>query len=298
MSDTASSPSSLSRNLVLLILGAVAILAFAAVTIIAINNRNSPFKVYVQNGEQRIGFEFSQNVSLSEMLDKLLTQQAEEGNTDLETQVRLINSVLLSHDYYLIPSDEALDEIRRVSDGDTGERAQTFIAGIRNTLYNLEGPFSPPGTLSGITHARLLDAFDELHRKDKNNPLLESIWEGIVGSERDFLKLRAVENVQAKLDSDLNEGIAKTCSGSFLLGKAAIVTSVEAGTGATSGSSPIQVYINERMLCPNGHAPSGRDLIHGKGTTINLSLKDMQQLQGSDRPTQTLQVTLVPAAGF
>jgi hypothetical protein len=280
------------RNLIYLILGSIAILALAVVIVIAVLNRNSPFKIYVQDGDKRIGFEFEQNTNLSEALDRFLSKKA-ENSTDLETQIHLINGVLAAYHYFAIPSVEAADEIRKIretSDAVKNQEARAFITSIRNTLYNLEGPFSQPNTLLGIKHARLLDAFDDLKKSDPNNRLLETIWEGILES-RSFLKMRVIKNVSAQVDSTLKEGIARTCSGSFLLGKSTVITSAETGA---EGTSPIEVFINERMRCPNSVSPSAQDLIKGEGTIIQISPEDMQQLRGKVAPALSLAVTVVP----
>jgi hypothetical protein len=276
----------LSRNLVYLLLGLVAILAIAAIVVIAISKRHSPWKIYVQNGEQRIGFEFEQDVNLSDMLDSLLSKKG-ENSPDLDTQKRLIKSVLENNKFYLIPSKAAANEIRSMRDTDKAKEAREFVEAIRSTLYDLDGPFSQPNTLLGIKDNRLLNAFEDLNEKDPQSPLLQAVWEWNLEG-RSFLKLRIIENASVKVDPSLAEGIAKTCAGSVLLGKTAVITSAE------MGASFATVSIDKSMLCPNSVGTSAQDLLKGKGTLVHISPKDMQQMRGEVVQAGSVVATLVP----
>jgi hypothetical protein len=177
----------LSRNLVILFTGLFAILMLATVIIILGLNRNSPFKISVGNEKQSIEFEFYQNTSLGELLDKVLSQKA-ENSPDLKTQKHLVESVLEHYKFYAIPSEGAAAEIRRIRDAGRTKEAGRFVSAIRSMLYDLDGPFSQPKTLLGIRDDRLLNAFEDLYSTSPQNPLLVALWERSL-ERRSFLNL-------------------------------------------------------------------------------------------------------------
>jgi hypothetical protein len=141
-----------------------------------------------------------------------------------------------------------------------------FARAVRATLYDLAGPFSRPATFLEARDDRLLLALDDLLQTNPSSPLVAKLWEMSLDWKGIFFP-RSI-SVSIHVDNSLKKGIAATCAGSVLLGKAAQVT-------AKSGF--IDVQLNDAKSC---EPTSAENLLAGKGAAVWVSPADMNDLIG------------------
>jgi hypothetical protein len=197
-------------SLIVIIVGAVV----GAAIVVAILYRSGSFSVVAQSqGVGSVEFKFAQNqVSFSEVLDRLLTEQP-GSEVDAASRQRLIANILRAHNFYYIPSDDAVSALRRMKET---EGTREFMRAVRSLLDDLAGPFSPPNTFVEAD-SRLLQALDDLYNHNPTSPLAVSLWEMNLNL-RGIFSPRTID-VSVQVDEGLSDGVAATCTGSPLLGK-------------------------------------------------------------------------------
>jgi hypothetical protein len=255
-------------------LGLIAV-AIAAVVIVAIFFWPAGFKVVAEGQGAKVELAFAESrVDLSELLDKLLKQVGDD-----ETKRRLALSILQGHGFYRVPSPEAADAIRAIEESDTN---RDFVRAVRAILYDLKGPFSPPTTFVEARDVRVLSALDDLLQQNPASPLLAALWEKSLDWKGIFVP-RSL-NIVIHEDDAQKPGIAATCAGSMLLGKAAMVL---------ARSEYVEVKLDEAKPC---EPTSAEGLLAGKVAKIWLSPADMNDLvKGGTYPTDVgLEGTMSP----
>ena len=249
-------------------------IVIGTVLVIATLYRSGSFSVVAQ-GPQGIGsveFKFDKNqVSLSEILDKLLSEQS-GSDVDSVQRRRLVSNILQAHDFYYIPSDDAVAAMRRMKETNDNH---PFMHAMRGLLYDLTGPFSRPDTFVEAPDGRLLQALQDLYDREPSSPLAVAIWEMNLNLQGIF-NPRAI-NASIQLDKNLAEGIAETCNGSPLLEKVGII---QLDVKSDEPQPMIKVRIQKPMICVSTKT---EDMLAGKETTIWLSANDMNNLV-MDRP--------------
>lgn len=256
-----------------------------AVVIVATLYRSGSFSVVAQSqglGSVELKFDQSQ-VSLSDILDRLLSEQPGNG-VDPVARRRLISNILQAHDFYYIPSDDAVAALRRMKDT---KNNQEFMRAVRGLLYDLTGPFSRPDTFMEAPDGRLLQALDDLYKRNPASPLAVALWEMNLNLQGIF-NPRTI-NASIQVDPGLGEGVAATCSGSLLLEKVGILQLV------VKNDEPqpmIKVFIQKSRMCELTRA---EDLLAGKETTVWVSPSDMKNLViDSSSTTNGVHAKLLP----
>ncbi|MEZ5785149.1 MAG: hypothetical protein R3D62_01385 [Xanthobacteraceae bacterium] len=231
------------------------VVGIAIVAIVAIFFRSGAFSIVAEGQGASIKLDFKDSrVDLSELLDKLLKQ------ADSSEKRRLVLSILQAHQFYFIPSVEAVTAFRTI------EEKSDAASALRRMLYNLEGPFKSPVTFSEAD-ARLVTAFNELYQLDPESPVLTKLWEDSLDFKGIF-QLRAIK-VSLREDARLDSGVAAACAGSVWLDKIGLI-SIEDG-GPTIGT---------RIDVPMPCGASVDDPQAGKEFRIWLASEDMATLLG------------------
>lgn len=231
------------------------VVVVAAIAIVAIFFRSGAFTIVAEGQGASIKLDFADSrVDLSELLDKLL-KQADSGE-----KRSLVFSILQAHQFYFIPSVEAVTALRTI------EEKSDAASALRKMLYNLEGPFKSPVTFSEAD-ARLVTAFNELYKLDPESPVLTKLWEDSLDFKGIF-QLRAIK-VSLREDARLPSAVAAACAGSIWLDKIGLI-SIEDG-GPTIGT---------RIDVPMPCGASAGDPQAGKEFRIWLAPKDMATLIG------------------
>jgi hypothetical protein len=244
------------RDINLFGLGLIAV-AMAAVVIGAIFFWPGDFKVVAEGQGAKVELTFAESrVDLSELVDKLLKQTENDGS-----KRRLALSILQAHGFYRLPSAEAAAALRGIEETDA---TRDFVRAVRAILYDLAGPFSRPKTFLEARDERVLLALDDLLQNNPSSPLVAKLWEMSLDWKGIFFP-RSI-NVAIHVDNTLKRGLAATCAGSVLLGKAA---QVSAGTGF------LDVQLDEAKPC---EPTSTESLLAGKVARIWVSPADMHEL--------------------
>jgi hypothetical protein len=249
-------------GLIVIVVGAVV----AAVLFFAIMYRSGSFSVVAQGqGIGAVEFKFAENkVSFSEVLDRLLTEQP-GSEVDAASRQRLIANILRAHNFYYIPSDDAVSALRRMKET---QGTREFMRAVRSLLYDLAGPFSPPDTFVEAPDARLLQALNDLYESSPSNPLAVSLWEMNLNLQGIF-NPRTVD-VTVQVDDGLSHGVAATCTGSPLLDKQGVIQLF-----GGNDDRMITVLIQKPKMCEPTKA---KDMLAGKETKVWISLADMNNL--------------------
>jgi hypothetical protein len=258
------------------IVAAFVAIVLGIVVIVATLYRSGSFSVVAQSqglGSVELKFDQSQ-VSLSDILDRLLSDEPGSG-VDTAARRRLISNILKAHDFYYIPSDDAVTALRRMK---TTKSTREFMREVRGLLYDLSGPFSRPDTFIDAPDGRLLQALDDLYNQSPSSPLAVALWEMNLNLQGIF-NPRAI-NASIQLDPSLGNGIAATCTGSPLLEKVGIIQPV---VNNDEPQPMIRVFIQKSRMC---QATKAEDLLGGKETTVWVSQADMNNLI-IDRSTTT-----------
>jgi hypothetical protein len=239
-------------------LGLIAV-AIASVVIVAIFFWPGGFKVVAEGQGAKVELTFTESrVDLSELLDKLLKQTEND-----DSKRRLALSILQAHGLYRVPSAEAAVALRGIEETDA---TRDFVRAVRATLYDLAGPFSRPATFLEARDDRVLLALDDLLQSNPSSPLVAKLWEMSLDWKGIFFPRSISVSIHA--DSSLKKGIAATCAGSVLLGKAAQVS-------AKNGF--IDIQLDDAKSC---EPTSAENLLAGKVAAIWVSLADMNDLVG------------------
>jgi hypothetical protein len=250
--------------LIVLVVG----LVVGAALLTAILFRPGSFAVVAQNrGLGSIEFKFNQNqVSFSEVLDALLSEQP-GSQVNSSQRKALIANILRTHGFYSIPGDDAVSALRTMEDT---ERTHAFMHSVRELLYDLAGPFARPVTFSGARDARLLEALEDLARREPASPLVVRLWEMNLNLQGIFSP-RAV-TASVSIDQTLQPGIAATCNGSPLLEKGGII---QASAKSDDPQSMIKVFVHKARLC---RSPTSEEILGGKEVQLWLAPSDMANL--------------------
>lgn len=260
-------------NTVLLVLGVgVLIIVGAALWV----NPKGGTKIIARSGEQSVEFNFPKNeLNLTEVLDELL---AREPGSD--TDARVVESVLASHNYYRFPSDHVATAIRRLEES---EETGAFARSIRTILYDLAGPFSRPDTFADAPDDRVLLALRDLDEHQPSSPLLVKLWEMSLDLGGLF-RLREIK-ISIQEDDRLKDGTAATCVGSLLLDRAGLIS-----TDMNRGRF-IQVRVDEPRPCTPATSEA---LLSGQKTLLWISPTDMKKLLALATRSVTLDGVIIP----
>lgn len=239
-----------SSKVYLVSLFSIAAILVATAVIIAIFFRPGPFRVIAEGQGTRIEFDFQNSqVDLNELLNKVL--QRANGGSDADR--RLVMSILRAHDFYLVPSVDAVHAIQNNT-----ETHDEVARAVRKMLYNLEGPFARPKTFLDAPDDRLLMAMNDLYAQKPESPIIKTLWELSLDFKGIF-KLRDIP-VSVRRDNSLSKGKAATCAGNIWLDRVALIN-IAGAEGRAIGP-----HFTIAKACEGLHvwlAPSDIDLLIG-----------------------------------
>lgn len=241
------------------------VVGIAVIVIVAIFFRPGAFSVVAEGQGASIKLNFADSrVDLSELLDKLL-QQAGSG-ADAEQKRRLVLSILQAHQFYFVPSVEAVTAIRAIEETET---TRDVARAVRTMLYDLVGPFARPATFLEAPDDRLLLAIDDLYERNSVSPIITKLWE----MSLDFKGIFELRNIRVSVQEDpsLPSGVAATCVGNIWLGKVGLISIDDEGGPA----------IGPRIEVAKACGASGGEPPAEKKLRVWLSPTDMDHLIGN-----------------
>jgi hypothetical protein len=204
-----------------------------------------------------ISVDLEPNDSFSDVLDKTVTADQEAAN-----------GVLESRGYYQLTSDRLVTILSEI-DTDTDEGAM-IARRLRQMLWNLEGPFRRPETLSGAD-GRMVQALDDLDGAiagaDEASDLLATLWEQNLDQRGIFLQRQFPASIKIVERAPIGEPRIYACSG----GPLEVGRVIEIFTEIGSAMAPIEH--SPALFSCDDRPISTRQLLTGK-VTIPLGLNE------------------------
>jgi hypothetical protein len=207
----------------------VVAVGIVVVVIVAIFFRDGGFSIIAEGQGVSIKLNFAESrVDLNQLLDKLL-KEAESG-ADAEPKRHLVLSILQRHQFYRVPSMEAVSAIRRMEETDSTRR--DVATAVRTMLFDLAGPFARPATFLEAPDDRLLLAIDDLYERNPASPVVTKLWEMSLDMKGIF-EPRDIR-ISVREDKTLPSGVAATCAGNIWLGRVSLIRMDDEGQAISS----------------------------------------------------------------
>ncbi|WP_170428417.1 hypothetical protein [Ruegeria arenilitoris] len=242
--------------------------------------------------------------SLTQLLDngfeavKPSDDDSPETKARKNSDMRALTRTLQSHGYYALNDSALADRIRVL------EKDHSLSVQLRDVLYDLEGPFSLPGTLRGAD-SRMWQAIADLYEGIKSEPLGDSqlfatLYTNFIDQETVFSPFKHEVKAEGELLHDTNETntpMVFTCPDSFL--KQGITVLIK----PVGGSSNImrQFTVQQNAMFHSCAARTPFETLSGSQMKLGLNraafdqlfpprLADAEQFQGRG----TLSVIIYP----
>ncbi len=239
-------------------LAAIAALAVLA-AIYLLSGSGRPFQISLDK-EGRFSVEAKPGDNFATILDSAM-----------QTDPRSVEALLGTYNFYKLTSPQLVDAMSRI---DAAAPATAEVThGMRQLLWNLAGPFKPPGTLDGAD-VRLLDALDDLdpHGDAAHaSRLLAGIWERSLDRTGVFKPRAFKADVAVVRTADGAGGAAiYACPGSPLVGK--LVTMIpEVSKGDLSLQIKGTILQDPfRFGCGGSEGTSLEALLAGKAESLGI----------------------------
>ena len=257
-------------------LGAVAIVAVAVlVAIYLLSGSGRPFQISLDK-EGRFSVEAKPGDNFATILAAALKE-------DPQT----VEALLAGNSFYKITSPQLVDAISRI-DAKADATAEV-THGMRELLWNLAGPFQPPGTLDGADE-RLINALEDLDSTpgaEQSSRLLAGIWQRSLDRTGVF-RPRSF-NADVKLifntpPAPAGEVFIYACPGSGFVGKDTTVWTEGEHPGAVTG---VIVEDLQRFDCDNADKTL-EQLLAGQAARLALDGGTYRNLLGEPDTSVTL----------
>ncbi|CUH46741.1 hypothetical protein [Ruegeria atlantica] len=253
--------------------------ALAVVAVFALKSGKDVTVKVSKNGT--IELDAREGQSLTQLLDKGFEAVEASPEDSAETTARKLSDMraltrtLKSHGYYALNDSDLVHEIRGL------EKEDPLSAGLRDVLYDLEGPFSLPGTLRGAD-SRMWQAIADLYEGIKSEPrgdsqLFATLYTNFIQQETVFSPFKHEVTAEGVLLHDANgteKPMVYTCPDSFL--KPGITVLIK----PTGGSSNIMRQFTVRQD-PVFHACAARtpfEFLSGSEMKLGLNRVAFDQL--------------------
>ncbi|WP_170418218.1 hypothetical protein [Ruegeria atlantica] len=205
------------KSLTIIILSGV----LAYVTVFALKTGKDVTVKVSKNGT--IELDARDGQSLTQLLDngfeavKTTPEDDEETTARKLSEMRALRRTLKSHGYYALNDSELVHKIRGL------EKDDSLSVELREVLYDLEGPFSLPGTLRGAD-SRMWQAIADLYEGIKAEPrddsqLFATLYTKFIQQETVFSPFKHEVTAEGVLLHDTNaddKPMMFTCPDSFL----------------------------------------------------------------------------------
>lgn len=243
----------------------VAIAAYFIITDLAEMNKELDIGL---DKEGKVTIRVSADDRLSEVLKKAI---AEDSST--------VEAVLASKQYYKLTNPELVDKLRSLDASEPD--GQAVSERMRELLWNLEGPFSTPGTLRGAD-TRMIMALDdldtELEESQVASVLLTELWRLSLERKGVFKPrpLQAGIQIVPGLPSASAEPYpALVCPGSVLVER-------ELGILGSGGLIKIEAFHQASLFDCDPPALTAGQMLEGGIIRIGLSELAFRKLVGSN----------------
>lgn len=242
----------------------VAVATYFVVTDLAEMNKN--FDV-VLDKEGKIAIAVSADDSFADILSAAIARDSET-----------VEAILAAKQYYRLTSTQLVDELRKFDAAHS--ETQEVSRGLRRLLWDLQGPFSPPGTLRGADERmiRALDDLDEaLSGAQEASTLLTELWRLSLERKGVFkprLFHASIEIVPAISVAGGWTGTVLACPGSMLVGRMLFVR--------TRGSMKVEVSHNPSLFNCDPPALTASQMLAGGQVRLGLSEDVFRKLVDPD----------------
>jgi hypothetical protein len=192
-----------------------------------------------------------------------------------------VEVLLGQHGYYNINSTKLVDAISRIDAANQENRAVT--EGMRQLLWDLDGPFTRPGTLTGADE-RLMGALEELEEvlreSGETSKLLAELWQRSLERTSVFRPRSFNANITLLNGASEDENravVIYACPGSDFVDKEMTLWTQDGAGGLITGTVVSDV---RRFDCGNSRL-SLQQLLAGQPANLALDLSNFNKLVGS-----------------
>lgn len=189
-----------------------------------------------------------------------------------------VEAILAGNQYYSLTSAQLVDELRKF-DASQSETQEVSEA-LRRLLWDLQGPFSPPGTLRGADERmiRALDDLDEALQEAKEaSVLLTELWrlslerKGVFKPRLFHASIEVIPGIPTE-DTRIESVLA--CPGSMLVGRVLFIQ--------TRGSMKVEVSHNASLFHCDPPAFTAAQMLAGGRVRLGLSESAFRKLVDPD----------------
>lgn len=199
-----------------------------------------------------------------------------------------VGGVLQAREYYRLHSDGLITALALTDPADLPE---STLKRYRKLLWELEGPFAPPGTLSEMD-GRLLQALEDLEsevrRTGRSNQLIASIWQQSLNQQGIF-RPRLVNAEVVLVSGDDGDGdfpVFFTCAGSTLINRLVTIAPKARGAGPDvaselmTGIVSFNPFFSDPLDCRGQAGVDFEDLVAGAPLVLGLRADSYDRLFG------------------
>ena len=266
------------RTVAILGVAVVAAAALYGIATMLIDN-NSPFEI-VLDRDAGITISAKSGEGIEVLIDKAFAESPAS-----------VGGVLQARDYYKLHSDNLINALALTDPADIPE---STLKRYRKLFWELEGPFSPPGTLSEMD-GRLLQALNDLENEVKetgrSNQLIAAIWQQSLNQQGIFRpRLVNAEVILVARDSTGADEfpVFYTCGGSTLINRVVTIGATRPAQGVRRnvaaeplmGIVGFDTFIAEALGCRDNPGADFAELIAGEPLVLGLEEDSYTRLFG------------------
>lgn len=200
-----------------------------------------------------------------------------------------VGGVLQARDYFKLHSDGLITALALT---DPSSLPETTLKRYRKLLWELEGPFAPPGTLSEMD-GRLLQALEDLEAEVRNtgrsNQLIAAIWQQSLNQQGIF-RPRLVNAEVVLLSGNGAAGkmpVFYTCAGSTLINRQVTIAPKARGAAGPdiasemmTGIVSFNAFLAEPLDCRDQAGVDFPELVAGAPLVLGLQADSYEKLFG------------------